>query len=65
MADDSSSTDCSIQKCTGEEIMLEPASQDAMFLKLFEDRVKGEEKSSEGWVAVLFFFLLESLLTIL
>lgn len=41
--------------------MLEPASQDAMFLKLFEDRVKGEEKSSEGWVAVLFFFFVGKL----
>ena len=42
--DDSEGTDCSIQKCMGEEIMLEAASQDAMFLKLFENRVKGEEK---------------------
>lgn len=48
--------------------MLEAASQDAMFLKLFGNRVKGEERSSEGWVAVILFFFLsfyESLLTIL
>lgn len=29
----------------GEEVTLGAASQDAMFLRLFESRVKGEEKA--------------------
>lgn len=41
--------------------MLEADSQDAMFLKLFGNRFKGEERSSEGWVAVILFFFFLSL----
>lgn len=55
MAEGSESADCSLQK-----------SKSGYGVPKTESRVKGKQKSSEGWLAVtFFFFFFESLLTIL